>query len=859
MQNSRYILKAACCGCRPSQFASHNGRQRPYLVAHMAKERSTARFIVAPVGYGKTSLAFDYADLMFSWAHVFWLNAASPCFIRDLDDGDLARECIGRDSEAKLVVMDDLPLLDAHRAELLSKEIDLLLAAGCEVVAICTPSCDCLGKLQRDRLRICANDLLLTDNELDALRSSDERARTPSSKLPASSRVPSLTQGADREATWAFLSGILNEALPNDFKLALFSTLVLREGSFLDLEKSGSLDRRLVADVMDDYPHFGFDTESQRFEAPLVGVDDIAHVLKKHLSMMRDSSRFDTRDELVLSWANILLDRTEDVGRACDVVRTMCTVKNRSAWAIAHFHTFVDCACFYPWFRILQDLQGVSGVNQTYTLMAEALCRRMMGDVKGAVRCAKRIAFSDKALPHDRACALIMLGIHASGELRSNALGALACWEENGDEGVLGPCSWWNALVRAWNGRMRGLEELGITWRALRDEGVDEGVLCIVSSWLFDMAGDALCISKGVGLHAGAALKEAERFVRALLPKDGLVHVGFLAASAGLALEQAHAKGLELCAGPLEAPVLLALRRVELSVLTQRRQAEDDWKKARLQREGANMLEGPIESLGADLAIKIPRHAVPILSVRLFGQFEVSIGGVPCESKGLSRKNARLLLALLAANRGRDISREVIIESMWPDSKSSHGRKSFYTAWSALKTALTLPDGTCPYLARHSFGCRLEERYVQSDVARLDAICRQLLFGRLDVDEWMELYAEIDQDFSCDLLPSERKNPIIVRTRNDLRTRLVDALIAATARLTSAGFPENGIWFARAAIRHERTREDAYLALMRAQIANNQRTAAMMTYLELRKVLNEELGIDPSPEATELYESLLEG
>jgi DNA-binding SARP family transcriptional activator len=45
---------------------------------------------------------------------------------------------------------------------------------------------------------------------------------------------------------------------------------------------------------------------------------------------------------------------------------------------------------------------------------------------------------------------------------------------------------------------------------------------------------------------------------------------------------------------------------------------------------------------------------------------------------------------------------------------------------------------------------------------------------------------------------------------------------------------------------------------MRAQIAYGQRTAAMMTYHVCRRVLAEELGIDPSPETTALYESLLE-
>lgn len=46
---------------------------------------------------------------------------------------------------------------------------------------------------------------------------------------------------------------------------------------------------------------------------------------------------------------------------------------------------------------------------------------------------------------------------------------------------------------------------------------------------------------------------------------------------------------------------------------------------------------------------------------------------------------------------------------------------------------------------------------------------------------------------------------------------------------------------------------------MQAQIACSQRTAAMMTFLRCRSVLGEQLGIDPSPEASALYNGLLEG
>ena len=76
--------------------------------------------------------------------------------------------------------------------------------------------------------------------------------------------------------------------------------------------------------------------------------------------------------------------------------------------------------------------------------------------------------------------------------------------------------------------------------------------------------------------------------------------------------------------------------------------------------------------------------------------------------------------------------------------------------------------------------------------------------------------------------------------------------------MIDGGNNQLALWFARSAVGHDETREDAYVALMRAQIANSQRTAAMLTYHKCRRVLAEQLGMDPSPETTALYKSLLD-
>ena len=86
----------------------------------------------------------------------------------------------------------------------------------------------------------------------------------------------------------------------------------------------------------------------------------------------------------------------------------------------------------------------------------------------------------------------------------------------------------------------------------------------------------------------------------------------------------------------------------------------------------------------------------------------------------------------------------------------------------------------------------------------------------------------------------------------------MDALVSASAQLVGAGEVRGGLWFAREALKHDKSREDAYTTLMEAQIAAGQRTAALDTYFACRRYLADELGIDPSAHTVRLYRDIIE-
>ena len=124
---STFLKAAACEGRRPRHLAALRCHLRSDLISRLLHDRQVARFVVAPDGFGKSSLAFGYAETVFSFKHVMWINGKSPCFLRDLDAGILATGARAVDERLGLVVIDDVPPLAYERACALSSQIDDLL------------------------------------------------------------------------------------------------------------------------------------------------------------------------------------------------------------------------------------------------------------------------------------------------------------------------------------------------------------------------------------------------------------------------------------------------------------------------------------------------------------------------------------------------------------------------------------------------------------------------------------------------------------------------------------------------------------------------------------------------------------
>lgn len=104
---------------------------RRALLCRLLAERHRPRILCAPPYYGKTSLAFQYAQLASRAAGFMWVTAGDPRFLYDLVEDALD---VDRFSEGSLVVFDGLSIPTKESVASFVAFAKELCAAGIEVL-----------------------------------------------------------------------------------------------------------------------------------------------------------------------------------------------------------------------------------------------------------------------------------------------------------------------------------------------------------------------------------------------------------------------------------------------------------------------------------------------------------------------------------------------------------------------------------------------------------------------------------------------------------------------------------------------------------------------------------------------------
>lgn len=873
-----------CRGTRPLGVIGKRYVSRPDIVGSLLKDRHVSRFIVAPTGFGKSNVAYEYANIVFGFQHVFWIRCTSPCFLRDLDAGILYSGIMSCDPNIQLAVFEDVPSMDPHRCELLSELMNSLLEIECEVVVTCTPSADTFSGLQLDRFVVHPKDLMVTDNELTIEELRGGIGEDWRERIKPNERIACNIWGDD--ATFTMLRGLRDEDLPKEIKLSMLILLLGRSGMIDSLAHFVTREHidEIASILESDYPMLGVESRTKSYSAPDVSVYDIASIFCSKMDEVLLASLYSDRDKLSSAIADWLCDDLK-TSRACEVMDVYATKGGsakwlaRCGWKMLVSLDPLSCVKLHDASR-----RGASGLYEALSAI-KAWGSYLLCDEEQAVKHARRLLRSSAARAEERICAAVLLcligdvpslpeafsflGEGGSIELKgmdSQTLYDAVDWKKVAKFAHSDPADK-PFVLQSEYALMTTSAATSSSGPTANGSGVDlsRNTFLLEIAWTLEEA-ISLCSDaagrspffgrENVSISSGDVASVCMLAIDVLRASEDRVDLfGMLAIQA---IDEISTLLPKFDPSAIDAGFETLSHRAKADLLQQR----EDYRRyltsgieTKLEFQRSN--PDPFRRIEVKDSGSLMKNNIPALHVDLFGGMQVRIGDELIATKMLSRKKTKLLLAMLVINRGREVSKSQIVKMLWPEGDVDTYKRNFYSVWSQLKKALSY-NGSCPYLIRTQSGCRLDGRYLQSDIVRFDELCRTLLFGSENPISWEMLYSQVSEEFSEDLLPSLIGNDEIDLLRDKYRESLIDGLIATSARLNSMGEPRGALWFAREAIRRNDKREDAYIALMEAQISSNQRGGALETYFTCRRFLSEELGIDPSMKVMELYRSIIE-
>ena len=259
---------------------------------------------------------------------------------------------------------------------------------------------------------------------------------------------------------------------------------------------------------------------------------------------------------------------------------------------------------------------------------------------------------------------------------------------------------------------------------------------------------------------------------------------------------------------------------------------------------------------GGVITDAVKTEIVSPVRIHLFGRCEVTRDGKNVLPNGELRRKAKLVLALLVVNDGKELPRTWIERIVWPESDPACVRSSFYNLWSYIRRVLTPPD-------EEPFGSRRSRDTVSlaglnyvSDVGEVHAQCL-LLNGCNDPDICKRALGEIERLYCGPLLPGVR-NDQIDAYRITYQNRVLDALVDGVRALIRANDLRLAQHYAEFAFGIDQTREDVVYQYMKVQQLLGQYAGAISTFVSCRRALVDRFGIDGSSRLEELYEEILE-
>jgi DNA-binding SARP family transcriptional activator len=254
------------------------------------------------------------------------------------------------------------------------------------------------------------------------------------------------------------------------------------------------------------------------------------------------------------------------------------------------------------------------------------------------------------------------------------------------------------------------------------------------------------------------------------------------------------------------------------------------------------------------------------LTLTLIGPFDATFDGEPIT--GFQSNKVRALLAFLAVEMARPHPRETLCGLLWPDIPDARAHHSLNQALCNLRHVVgdcRSPPPPSPFLHITAHTIRFNPHTDHwLDVAEFDRLVGWDAAPLHDTSDLTALRQAIRlyhgsflEGFAVDDSPLFEAWVVLHRER--LHILALDALRHLANTHAAAGELAAALFYARRQLQLDPWLEETHLQVMQWLAQSGRRSEALVQYGICRRVLAQELGVEPAVETTRAYERIRDG
>jgi DNA-binding SARP family transcriptional activator len=242
------------------------------------------------------------------------------------------------------------------------------------------------------------------------------------------------------------------------------------------------------------------------------------------------------------------------------------------------------------------------------------------------------------------------------------------------------------------------------------------------------------------------------------------------------------------------------------------------------------------------------------ISINLFGQVAFDDGARVLGPRDFGGVKPKQLFELLLCGQSRPVSKDRLADGLWGERLPRNVEATLETYVSVLRRSLG--DRGRELVVTEPRAYRLRLDLVELDIAEFDAlldraVTASTVTARACLEEALTLAAR------GELLADEPYADWVAPLRHHYNGKVLSTLIAAAESALSLADPDAALSHADAALARDRFHEPAHRARILALYTLGRQHDALDAYVACRRLLDDELGLEPMPETRALQKAIL--